>query len=893
MASGPAAGRPSVRRRQRVGRLRKTACWGLLLATFTTVAVPGPVWGQPQGVRQIGVLPTPKGGVQGDVATELVAVDSSSRRMYGTAASGIAANSTVIAEYDLTKRVPTVRRQAVVKWTFGGPKTRVAIDQARHRLFYLDFQGEDECAACSFLRVFNIQTFEVEVSYNLTLLIPNFYADGMTFSAPDGLLYLTGSSAGAPTYYAETTAGAPFYPQSIAAFDPDEGMAVWWKVVPQCLHAMAAQSRGALIARSAYENALYIVCVRPDYGGDLNGPGQSGLLRLRFAPRANLQSAASFPVEFFPISGTYTTGEGVRGLAEYDPIADRFYILSQAARTPGVWVFDGRDSAWVGFIATVSPNNISMGVDPGSGHVYVRSGSQPSGMIVTDGRSTPVAQGREFPFEVFGSSIETDPPTRRVFISVYDLVQQFRTLVLLDETESAPPRMQTDYDGLTTDVAEGPSTEATYSGSLSGFGSRVVLVGGTGGVVASTGSALQLTIPPVWDRGYLLGLPPGDRGTFFGHVGSVDVRNSGAAASAQAITPDSTTANDYTNKQDETFKQLGDSAPEVQPWRWPAAVCVDGEGKPEAQDKSDTGTVAKASCDLKNAKADARSAAGDVVPADGISIGSSSFDGSAVRTPVEGIVTTATAVARDIRITVPGAGSLTIGRIRAAARSIAHGRRGTASVQWSRDIDHVAIIDASGKPVFSCASQCDTSAIEDAVRQWAGIKIAIKFPTPMTRATPGGAFAGVQKTDGAYYDGFTVNNDDTFSAPAAEILVYNDYGERSRLLIQLAAIQASSIYGISVVPPDSFQPPGLPALPPPVGDLLGPSVPLPPPVAAPPPAQDSSVLERLIRSSRFLIRSPGDALLIGLIATLSLGAVAACWRRRSLLGLLDDFGSGG
>src|SRR6185436_12514966 len=114
-------------------------------------------------------------------------------------------------------------------------------------------------------------------------------------------------------------------------------------------------------------------------------------------------------------------------------------------------------------------------------------------------------------------------------------------LVLTDDTATPSSVAQTDYDGLTTDVPEGAKTEASYSGSLSGFGSRIALVGGTGGVVTSTGYTLTGTsvdeIRPVWDRGSIVGLGPGDRGVFFGHVGSIDVRNSGVTASAQAVTP--------------------------------------------------------------------------------------------------------------------------------------------------------------------------------------------------------------------------------------------------------------------------------------------------------------------------------------------------------------------
>lgn len=898
---GAEAGGRVVRDHLRVDPWRAIARWSLLLSLISAVLMPLHAQADTGGLRRVGVLPWATKD-----APNPVAVDSVARRMYG-----YSAKDNKIVEYNLTPSVPTVRRVSEVlvpPVTLAAGKARWALDSTHHRLYYLDLGFPPECL-CPFIRVFDLQTLKVQASYNLGILMPHVAPAGLTYSAADHLVYLTGAVIGDPTNGAVGTL-VPYYPLAMGAFDPERGSAVWSKVIPQCLHPMSSFPGGAIIARSRYQNALYTGCVRADaFGANVNFPGESGLVRVWFNPHADLAEAATFPVEYFPISGSYSGGEGVTGLSDYDPEADRFYMLSQSTLTPGVWAFDGRGSAWVGFVAADDEHTSHLGVDPRSGHLFVDSGeagNDPArGLIVADGRATPISQGRVFPFTFYnkGVVILTDPSTGRLFLPVKGVKPGHQTdiLVVADQTPTSPPETPDDHDTLTTDVSEGANTEATYSGSLNGFGSRVALVGGTGGITTSTGYTLNEQsvpldptppVPMIWDHGYVLGLPPGDRGVFLGHVGLIDVRNSGASASAQAITPDSTTSNDYTNKQREVYKQLGASDDNVRPWLWPAAVCADGEGKPTSPDTSSTGTVAKASCDLKNVKADARAAAGEFVVGDAVSIGSSSFDGSSVRTAGEGIVTTAKALARDIRIVIPGAGTLTIGRITATARTVAHGRRGTARVQWSRDVEHLAVVDPSGNSVFSCAKDCDTSAIEAALREWAGAKIAIKFPTPRTRATPGGAFAEVQKNDAAYYDGLVVNNDETYSSPAAEILLYNDYGERSRLLIQLAAIQASSIYGISVLPSDSGLVPDLPPLPPPVADLVGPvSPPPPPPVYTAPPAQGGSLLERLVSTSRFLIRSPGDALMIGLIATLLLGAVTASLRRRSLLGLLDDFGT--
>jgi hypothetical protein len=890
-AKRPNRRRAPAGRRLRSKLLRPVALGGVLLPILMALVPAGTAHAEAGGLHTLGLLTSPT-----RLAPDPVAVDAASRRMYAVSVA-----ESKIVEFDLTPRIPTVRRVAALPFlTLSAGKPFWALDAPRHRLYYLDIGNPPDCPVCQYLRVVDLQTLTVTTSHNLSLSFPHFVPEGLTYSTKDRLIYLTASVPGDAIHGALGGSYAAYYPLAIAAFDPDAGAAVWWKLIPQCLHPMSTFPIGGIIARSQYQDALYTGCVRADNPlTQVNYPGESGLVRLWFTPRADLVEASSFPIDYFPISGTYTLGVEVTGVADFDPVAERFYMVSRSDLTPGAWVFDGRNSAWVGFVPAQGPP-ASLGVDPGSGHVFMQAGSVKPELIVADGRATPAAQGNAFsiPISTLRAVLLADPLTGRVFVPTADKENHARTLVAVDATPRSLPAPLDDPDALTTDVPEGSTTEATYFGSLNGYGSRVVLVGGTGGITTSPGYTLNANTigastvgqegPDVWDRGYILGLSPGDRGLFFGHVASVDVRGSGAGASAQAITGDSTTAGDFINQQNRLNETLGQEQ-EAEPWPWPAATCLDGGGKATSPDTSGTGTVSKASCNLKEQKGGAYSAAGNFVVSDGISLGPSSFEGSAVRTAADGIVTIATAVARDIRITVPGAGSLTIARIKAVARTVAHGRRGTAAVRWTRDIEHVGIVDASGKPVFSCATQCDTSVIEEAVHTWAGMKLAIKFPTPQKRATPGGAFAGIQKTVGAYYDGFVANNDNTFSTPAAEIVAYNDYGERSRVLIQLAAIQASSTYTISVIPPDEIVPPSelIPPVPPVVQQLP----PFTQPPAQPPAADNGSLIERVVRSARFLVRSPGDAFLVALTTTLALAAVGACIRRRSLLGVLDDFGA--
>src|SRR3712207_8540403 len=63
-----------------------------------------------------------------------------------------------------------------------------------------------------------------------------------------------------------------------------------------------------------------------------------------------------------------------------------------------------------------------------------------------------------------------------------------------------------------------------------------------------------------------------------------------------------------------------------------------------------------------------------------------SFDGAVRRTQRDGAVSEATAVARGLRITTP-AGAVTVGSVSATTRATAHGRPGTATLDWERRLD--------------------------------------------------------------------------------------------------------------------------------------------------------------------------------------------------------------
>jgi hypothetical protein len=274
---------------------------------------------------------------------------------------------------------------------------------------------------------------------------------------------------------------------------------------------------------------------------------------------------------------------------------------------------------------------------------------------------------------------------------------------------------------------------------------------------------------------------------------------------------------------------------------------------------------------------------------EGVSVASSAFSGRAFRDPGLGVVTESTAIAKGIEIHAPS-GSVSIGEVVTIARTAAHGRPKTAAVSWERSFSGVVVRDASGEVTFRCgdADSCDPRAAITAMNEVLGTRIRVFLPEPESKATPKGAFASVARTDSDYYNALTVNNDNSRAVPGLEIIVFNDSVEKSRLVVQLAGVQASSIYGISFLPGPGGDGlvGGLPPQVLPTGILpsIGPYVPGPGPSVVPP----AGPVGRLIRSALFLFRSPKDALLTGLLGLLFAGAGAAGWRRSNLVRQLRE-----
>lgn len=845
-------------------------------------------------------------GVVSETPARPLFVDHVHRRLYATSD-----DYNVLAEYDLDRPpgAMLVRKRTLPLEGSGLHDQHVALDVAGRRAFIADRGvGYGDGCICSFIRILDLHSLDFTETWNVHEIIPNFYVHGIAYSEGDPHLYLAGTVIGDTAARATDDAREPYYPVAVVAIDVQTGHLAWFRHLNKCFRPMTHTASGGHIFRSHRLPALYIGCARPDAPKDVAMyPGTSGVLRLWIDPTADQQAALGFREEFFRSPGSYFATVGPIARAAFDYQSERFVFVTSSRGTPGAWVLDGIVSSWVGFVPTGNPHNAGIGIDSATGHLFVRNGSEDGarGVIVTDVRATPLPQGRVYHLSSdrgvvepqYGLLYAVDPVTRRVFMSVYPQGNPtsgaMKLMAFRDETPVAPPETPPAYDDLTTDLPEGPETIISFAGSARGFGARAFLVGGLGGATAPAKPGL---VGNTYDRQVGDVVPPADRGLWAARVSSIDLRNVGASAEAQSVAMDEGT-NDQRRSAQRDIANAGvpGSATSTLEWPWPAAFCLDAGQDPAVAHPPSLSGRAEAACDLKAETATASAQAG-AFSLEGVSVASTRFTGSSTRRAGSGIAVDSVATAHGVEVEVKGVGSLRIDDVRQEVTTQAAGRPGTARVTWKPSIEGVHLLDASGKTVLACAERCDLGEVASRVNEVFDPLMRMRVPTPERVQTPRGAFAGFREDGADFANDLVINNDAWAAAPAVQLEIFNDWSDKSRLVLQLAAVESSAVYGISSIgaSTDTGEDPGpagqSPTPLPPAGVIEAPSYPgaqlpaLPPASVALPP---SSVLQRVARAALFAVRSPRDAVSMALILMLFGGVVTLGARRGSLVRLLS------
>jgi hypothetical protein len=851
----------------------------------------------------IGHLPEPSDKARiGNIA----AVDAQNRRMYYIYPDG--SGVVHVVTYDLGPEIPQPLASGVLGSSTQENSTytpfQAVVDPSRHRLFALganvEIAGSTAQTFSGNILVYDTQRNRRVATWYLDRQLPGYYPLGMTYSPADDRIYVIGE-------FSETVLGATWVSESkaagpvttVVALDPGTGNAVWVKPLPDCQQALYSAGKGGFIARSRLRDALYVVCTT---GGTHTGqpyPGEAGLLRVTIDPKSDSTvDAAGFPTEFFPVSGLYFGGGSKSGIAMFDARTDRLFLQSLAVKTPGAWVFDGRLSGWVGFVAARDWTDEFAGFNEGLGHLYVgqNGGGMPKetdGTIVADGRSLPVQAGAFQPL-VTSAYIPTDARSDRLFVLPRDAATQLTPyLVVRDRSRNITPQQPLDYDALTDGVPENRAVFVNYSADVNAYGADVVDVGGLGAPLSLSG---QFQIPSV--------VGSGTRGLMLARIGGLGLRPAGASAAARAVLADlNTTQNWETNKQ-------------LKEWPYAPVSCLDSGGGVDPQTADDTGGHAMVECNLAETSAHGETAATDLRTG-AISIARATSSADVMRNTKTGAITFVTASTSGIAVDVPGVGTLHIAHVAARLTTAAHGTAGAGAATYHRSVRGVELVATDGESMFG-PSACETEiratgrtepTVDDtctglarAVNRVTQTRVHLGFPMPEVTATPKGAYASVQQAEADYFvektgddQGVVYPQDSTAlrPTPAVQVVAYNDLAERMRLVAQFAGVQGDSIFNTTA---DGSTPP-----PPPTGvDDPAPSgcADLPPtprvdgsvptttqvdqpvqPVPGPVLAQPTTGLAGWL----FVHRSLRDALLVAGILGIAVAAGLLAFRRHQLL----------
>ena len=568
-------------------------------------------------------------------------------------------------------------------------------------------------------------------------------------------------------------------------------------------------------------------------------------------PVKTITDPSTFTTSFYPYAGN-----AAFLVSGHDNAGELLWMGAPAdsASTERMTVFDVRHRAFTGSVvfpltdATppgVQPNGAIEGVatDGSSGRAYLvpNVGYVPSMF----GRQVPVAQGdvlEEADVSGGGGGIPVfDPVTSDLFLAgqfsgdaVPPAVQAANhdgLLALHDSRPEPTPPPEDDPDAATHNIPIVPGvTPVSYSGVASGYGARAIEVGGVSssqakagvGVVANIEENLNAALaqipfgsfPGYTGPSSVPSVQDASRSIFFGRVDDTSVSNSGTGARGEPLLVDETTQAQLSSalsSESALPKQVTDP---LDAQRSGAQSIYSGTGCHDYGEKAQAGQSpgAAVSCDAKSGTASGASSAdltGQDLPLD---IGLAATATKVVADPVKGITSTTTARASGIRISVPQAGTLSIGDVSATATSTADGLPGTASSSLTSSVRAVRITDATGAEKFSCgfgAAPCDPSALTAAVdAQFPGhIRLLTAAPDtdPNVTGSPGGAQAVIKKSEYAHFNDFFTNADDTYEVPALTLMLVNDQAQPSRLVLQFAATQVQSHFYVGLLPPPPVQ----------------------------------------------------------------------------------------
>jgi hypothetical protein len=557
-------------------------------------------------------------------------------------------------------------------------------------------------------------------------------------------------------------------------------------------------------------------------------------------------STSGFGTEFYP------NGAAAKfGLTAGDASRNLLYLATTGTRNY-VRVFNAAERAWTGTVPFASgsgSNLFGIGTDAAAGRAYLYYGS-PS-LISAEAGQVPVDHGVPLPL---GDATNTsgggtpliDPATHRIFLagrpdgSPTEVGKWQILSVLADTRPPVPTAVDVDPDAKTHQVDLTPDTDVSYSGFASAYGAKAIAYGtehlgdSSGNTPSETVQGLGSTctnglhqdaapactsIPP---------LPDGTRSVVVGQVEDSELSSSAAKAKATALAIDDTTHGNVSTLSSINLSTVVSGGPPVPTPRdlgapespdvtqqYAPSSCGDFGGKSVNLTGQDSGVV----CDHNGQQAGGAAVSPLALQQPGLEVATAASSTLVRRTVDNSVETVANAIARGIRVAVPGGPTITIGEVTATASSKAAGRTGTASSSFVTKISQVTVQDPSGAVRFRCGfeadadANCDPRQLTAVVNQLSPSPVLFLTPSPnldpRAKASPGGAQAQIIKSPYQYWNDYFTDGDNGFEVPGLQIVMVADQDQPSRLTLELAGVHVESHDEIGTPPPpQSPQAPG-------------------------------------------------------------------------------------
>lgn len=513
------------------------------------------------------------------------------------------------------------------------------------------------------------------------------------------------------------------------------------------------------------------------------------------------------------------------------------------------------------FDAMAAPAGVGAAIDPSTGRLYALAGASldeatgktsPGGLVLVDGRRSPLPQGFAFTDlsrdAVEMVAVDRAGPGRATRVFIRRVGEPFYR-VLNDQVAVQSNPGLADADRFTTDVEEVEDvTRAAFSGGVTGYGVRMLLVGGTSAVPDPVSLVRGESLTKDTATGFVAA--PGCGGTnrelILGSIAST-TGLSDTAATAEAIAahadprtiqdlaepvgscspsilsrttigrsrshPDDFTLGSNAWRETTVPGTEGNADQLVGPsWPFSTAVCLpparpkdaaphDGDGLYPGTPPP-AGFSARTDCDLDAQKltAGALAAGADLA---GIRVSKAESQTEMSRSLGKGVTVTVTSKAAGLELP----GDISIAEVRATAVASAGGRPGTATTSFTSAI---CGLRAPGLSISACFDPRSAQArqIISGLNQVLGQRqMSIRLPDAdpeLLAGTPGGALAAVQKDRFATQGEQLFNNDFLTALPALELVRLHDSTQgRGRQIIQVAGVQASTAYNISVKASDT------------------------------------------------------------------------------------------